>query len=323
MLTNLKEIDLTDCWNYELTLDFLNAIPSQLERITVPSWESIGYKPDTISQFGETLREVRIDDWGTSTLTALDLAQLSKDLPHLEHLAIHVLWNRESEEWPFDHLKAIAALPRLRSAELWFPLTCGRLPHLTYSAAHRTFCYLNDQNGGLQRLTLHSGIPTPNRVDPFSRDIDITPSWSMRNSVTFECEMAYDYDPHTEDGQKGRPSIWCKELSLEMNAKLRQLDQQVDRTMPNVITLDPAGVLLRAALDGPLDSAEWQAWRKEQLRLYGPLPGSVDEFAMEIEDYWERLNSPFSPKWLFRDLREYAKKKYPGTFGKSRGRRRR
>jgi hypothetical protein len=322
MLTNLREIDLTDYWNYKLAQEFLRAITSPLEQMILPSWESIGSKPEPISQFGGTLRELKIGGGGASAMTALDLAQLSMDLTRLEHLAIHLEWNRDKEDWPFGHLKAIAALPRLRSAELWFRLICGRPPHLTYSVAHRLFCYLNDHNSGLQRLTLHSGVPTPNRIDPFSSDVDVTPSWSMRNSVTFECEMAYDYDPHTEDGQRCKASIWCKELSVEMNAKLRQLEQETNRKQPNVITLDPAGVLLRAALDGPLDSAEWRAWRSEQLRLYGPLPGSADEFAKEIEDYWARLNSPFSPKLLFKELREYAKEKYPGAFGKSRGKKR-
>ncbi|CAI6082873.1 unnamed protein product [Clonostachys chloroleuca] len=134
--------------------------------------------------------------------------------------------------------------------------------------------------------------------------------------------MAYDHDPHTKDGQSCKASIWCKELSVEMNARLRQLDQKANRKKPNVKSLAPAGVLLRVALDGPLDSAEWRAWRREQLRLYGPLPGSVDEFAKEIEEYWARLNSPFSFKLFFKELCDYAKKTYPGAFGKSQGKKR-
>ncbi|CAG9973275.1 unnamed protein product [Clonostachys byssicola] len=318
MLTNLREIDLTYGWNYKLAREFLRAITSPLEQMILPCWESIGSRPELISQFGGTLRELKIGGGGASALMALDLAQLSKDLPHLEHLAIHIEWNREEEDWPFANLKAIAALPRLRSAELWFRLICGRPPYLTYSVAQRLLCYMNDHNGGFQRLTLHSGVPTPNRVDPFSPNVDVTPSWSMRNSVTFECEMAYDHDPYKEDGQRCKARIWCKELSVEMNAKLRQLDQKANRKQPNVKTLDPAGVLLRAALDGPLDSAEWRAWREEQLRLYGPLPGSVDEFAQEIEAYWARLNAPFSLKLLFKELCEYVREEYDGAFGKNR-----
>ncbi|RYP68515.1 hypothetical protein DL770_008427 [Monosporascus sp. CRB-9-2] len=265
-LTGLRELTLEHFSSVEA--DFLQEITSPLEILSISGWSRVDNKPNPINKHGATLRKLKIHrperGWRDDThsfLTAADLAQLSNGLPHLEELAIDIARDENANEWPYEALDAIARFPSLRTAELWFPLGFeppAPRPFLTVSSARHLFSYLRKRNVSIQRLILHSGAPVP-PVAFFASLISREPSWAMRNSVNFVCNMVYD-----GDAEERRLIVTCPDLSRDMNAQLSRLAKQADRDRIDPRELDADWLRLKAALDGPLTMDEWKAWQHEQ-----------------------------------------------------------
>ncbi|KAK7421103.1 hypothetical protein QQZ08_010107 [Neonectria magnoliae] len=198
-----------------------------------------------------------IDVWSkevrTAALaTASDLVHLSKSLPHLEHLALDITRDDETQEWLYAVLDAIAAFPCLRTVELWFPLDMkppAPSPPFTASSARHLFRYLRERNENMPRATLHSGSTLPPIKGCFESLIDLGPSWAMHNSVDFVCDIVYD-----SESPDGGLNVWCRDLSKHMNAQLYSLSQRAGRELLDPQKLDADGLHLRVALDGPLDA---------------------------------------------------------------------
>ncbi|RYO92307.1 hypothetical protein DL764_008149 [Monosporascus ibericus] len=182
------------------------------------------------------------------TMRALKKALLS--CPNLTRLPLLDIW------YPREGAKG------LRTAELWFPLGVeppAPRPFLTISSARHLFSYLRERNESIQRLILHSGAPVPPVASFFASLISREPSWAMRNSITFVCNMIYD-----GDAEERRLSVTCPDLSTDMNAQLSRLTQQADRDRINPRELHVDRLRLKTALDGPLTMDEWDTWQHEQ-----------------------------------------------------------
>ncbi|RYP16767.1 hypothetical protein DL767_010133 [Monosporascus sp. MG133] len=266
-LTGLRELTLEQFSSVEA--DFLDEVTSLLEILSISGWSRVDNNPNPINRHGATLRKLKIHQperwWRDDThvfLTAADLVQLSNGLPHLEELAIDIARDENANGWPYGALDAIAKFSSLRTAEVWFPLGIeppAPRPFLTISSARHLFSYLRERNESIQRLILHSGAPVPPVAFFFATLISREPSWAMRNSVTFVCDMVYD-----GDAEERRLSVTCPDLRTDMNAQLCRLAQQADRGRMDPRELDVDGLRLRAALDGPLTMDEWEAWQHEQ-----------------------------------------------------------
>ncbi|KAK7420224.1 hypothetical protein QQX98_002879 [Neonectria punicea] len=255
-LPRLRELVLENQVCAGIDADFLHQVSSPLQLISLSSWNRVDSMPELISRHGTTLRRLKIHEpergWdnGRHTFaTAPDLVHLSKSLPHLEHLVLDITRDDETQEWPYAALDAIAAFPRLRTVELWFPLGMkppAPAPLLTASSARHLFHYLRERNGNIQRVTLHSGAPLPPAKGFFESLLDLGPSWAMHNSVGFVCDMVHD-----GESPDSWLSAWCPDLSTHMNAQLPSLIQRAGRELPYPQKLDADGLRLRVALDGP------------------------------------------------------------------------
>ncbi|KAI4866633.1 hypothetical protein F4820DRAFT_243761 [Hypoxylon rubiginosum] len=262
-LVSLKEMVVADrCYAWDKTT-FLNEIPSTLELLSIPSWEHVGYKPDSIIRHGTQLRRLevhRAEHMPYHFVTDQDLVQLCDGLPRLEELAIDIARDENTNDWPYGALDAIARFPRLRTVELWFQLGYGRdpapTPFVTVSSASYLFGYLCKRSKSIQRLILHSGAPSSLiMTGPYTRD---KPFWAMQNSVTLVCNMAYE-----GNAKGGVLSVTCPNLSNELNRKLARLSRgEGDGII--LADLDVKELPLKTALDGPLTMAEWEDWQHQR-----------------------------------------------------------
>ncbi|KAF4995353.1 hypothetical protein FDECE_12845 [Fusarium decemcellulare] len=253
----------------------LDDITSPLEMLSLSTWKRVGKEPRRIIKFASTLRRLRIHDdesgWkydSHSFITAPDLIHLSTSLPNLQHLALDMERDKETQQWPYEMLDAIAAFPALRTVELWFAVGHGPpapQPLLTVSSARHLGDYLRARNDKIQRLTFHSGALDPGSGPrlrcPLGDDFYVPgPSWAKQNSVTFEYEMIYD----SEVPNHQRVNVICLDLSSAMNARLCQLAQGATRPQTDPGELGADEIRLIAALDGPLDKVKWNAWLNKQ-----------------------------------------------------------
>ncbi|KAM0418793.1 hypothetical protein ACHAPT_012303 [Fusarium lateritium] len=278
-------------------MEFLDGVVSPLETLSFMSWDRIGNDLGRVTKFAPTLRRLRVHEdesgWRYDPhrfITRSDLMLLSTSLPNLQHLALDMERDKEAQQWPYAALDAIAAFPSLETVELWFPLgyeSPAPTPLLTVSSASHLGGYLRDQNENIQRVTLHSGAPSPSWVHPSAHflgtDLYIPgPSWAKHNSVTFEYGMVYDGDVMN----RRRSSVTCLDLSSGMNRRLRQLAQGTNRQETDPEELNEDDIRLIAALDGPLDKPEWNAWfekqpeviahRAENKRIYDEIEAMYD-----------------------------------------------
>lgn len=273
-LTTLREVALDE--PSSIDMGFLDDLASPLEMLSFSSWKRVGNKPWRITKFGATLRQLRVHQnepcWGHDShafITNPDLIHLSTSLPHLEHLALDMERDQETQQWPYAALDTIAAFPSLHTVELWFALGRGPPapePTLTVRSARHLGDYLRQRNENIQRVILHSGAPRPytGRLERQVLGSDFyTPrhTWDQYNSVTFEYQMVYDAVAMNHR----RSSVICLDLSSDMNARLRRLAQgAATRQQINPEELDAAEIRLISALDGPLGKVEWDAWFNKQ-----------------------------------------------------------
>ncbi|KAM5369043.1 hypothetical protein ACJZ2D_009138 [Fusarium nematophilum] len=270
-LTMLRELALDEP-SYEMEL--LDEIASPLEMLSFSSWNRVGNEPNRITKFAATLQRLRVHEnepgWRHdqhSFITNPELIHLSTSLPNLQHLALDMERDKETQQWPYATLDAIAAFPSLRTVELWFPLgheSPAPTPLLTVSSARHLGDYLRERNENIQRVTLHSGAPSPFSGRPsnlLGMDFYVPgPSWAKQNSVSFEYEMVYD----GEVADRRRSSVICLDLSSDMNARLCQLAQGATRKQTDPRELSEDEIRLIAALEGPLNKAEWNTWFNKQ-----------------------------------------------------------
>ncbi|KAF4467860.1 hypothetical protein FALBO_5260 [Fusarium albosuccineum] len=292
-LTALRELALDEPSSIEMEL--LDDIASPLEILSFSSWKRVGNEPKRITKFAATLRQLRVHEnessWGYGShglITTPDLMHLSTRLPNLEHLALDMERDKETQQWPYAALDATAAFPSLHTVELWFALgdqSLASKPVLTISSAHHLGDYLRERNENIQRVTLHSGAPRPysGRTSrrPLGSDFYIPgPSWAQCNSVTFEYQMVYD----AEAMNLRRSRVICLDLGSGMNARLRHLAQgAVTRRQMNLGELNADEIRLIAALDGPLSKVEWDAWSNKQPEVIA-YRADMHREAMETED---------------------------------------
>lgn len=101
-LTNLRELVLEEQRGH-LEAGFADDITAPLELISLTGWHHINRKLESISRFGTTLRELKLhepesrwEDEDHAYITVTDLVYLSKSLPHLEHLRLDILRDKET-----------------------------------------------------------------------------------------------------------------------------------------------------------------------------------------------------------------------------------
>lgn len=294
-LINLREMVVSDrCYPWDKTV-FLNEVPSTLESLTIPSWDHVGYKPDSIIRHSTQLRKLevhRVDQLPYHFMTDQDLAQLCDGLPYLEELGIDIDRDENTNDWPYGALDAIARFPRLRTIELWFkgghPRDPAPTPFITVSSARRLFSYLRERSKSIRRLVLHSGAP-PSMVFTtiYTRD---KPYWAMQNSLTLVCNMVYE-----GNAKEGAVSVTCPSLSNELNKKLDRLSRgDGDRIV--LADLDVKELPLKTALDGPLTMAEWEDWRHQrwvrQRKAHREQTTTLGRFIIRPSRLvWEKLKS--------------------------------
>jgi hypothetical protein len=255
-LTHLREVLFSGSsayWQWE----FLEGIPSVLERLSIPSWGNINKRPGLITQYGSALRSLTIhtsrEPWPADSLvTDYDLVKLCDGIPHLEELVINLGRDKIGNNWPYTALDIIARkLLRLRSLELGFELggigAPYQIPHLTVYSARQLFRYIRQRNNNIQRLALYTG---------FEHQL---PHWASHNSISLVCDISV-FDGDATDGFI---KVTCSDLSSEMNAELRRLAVKDKEEKKTIWTKYPASMPLelRVALDGPLSDNEWTSWK--------------------------------------------------------------
>lgn len=256
---------------------FLDALPTgSLRRLSLATWSQVNDEAAPVIRHGDTLRELEIHRNIASndpiSNMEMQLEKLSVGLPQLERLKLDVDRDQAdgSSDWPYGTLDIIARFPRIQTITLWFPLRNGRTPALMGPAlnvftARELFCYLRKRNttNSLRRLELYSGRPGAPEPSLHRIYFGDEPSWGTQNSMSFVCE-----ETHTPGGNavadEDRVVVTCPHLRQELQTELVRLAniKREERVGLELFEMDVAKLAVKVALDGPLTTEEWLAWRR-------------------------------------------------------------
>ncbi|OIW34583.1 hypothetical protein CONLIGDRAFT_626615 [Coniochaeta ligniaria NRRL 30616] len=217
-------------------IHFFQTIPSMLDSIVVPNFESLSTAP--IVRHGSRLRNLELTCrlpclWSREGIVSnQDLMELRDGLPQLQQLTIYIATS--GNDWPYDSLEILSGFPRLHSAKLFFSLPAPKSkddtptpPYLTMASADSLFRYMREHSTAdppsLQRLHLCS-----NALDNDFRlaGVGSDPYLVEANSTSFICETSHG------DSRQTEVIVACTKLSEELNEKMRRIVREGETPSP-------------------------------------------------------------------------------------------
>lgn len=250
-------------------IHFFQVVPSMLDSIVVPNFESLTTAPIVRHSRLRSLKLICPIPCPVFEREGIagnqDLMELRDGLPQLQHLTIHIATS--GSDWPYDALDILAGFPRLQSAKLFFSLPTPKSaddvpppPYLTMASAESLFRYVREHSTAdpppLQRLHLCANpLGNDYRLAGVTNDERLIEA----NSASFVCEITHD------DSRRTEAVVACTKLSEELNEKMRRIVRQGETPSP----AEMAKVDFRVALEGPLSRSQLEVmWKTDP----GPVP---------------------------------------------------
>ena len=245
----LEEVTFEGEHNGKLAFDGVQKCPTKLRSLTMPCLDMTALV--NIPGLGTRLQRLSVHSYEDTTawksLESEDDTihdRLVELCPLLEMLEIDM---HRNGSWPYAKLQRLAAgLPYLRDLTVWFALGNSDKPtepKVTVQVVAEMFGFLKQHSRSLEKVTVHSGAPSPFGLGYPS----VEAFWPGSMEMTFICELAERDDERIA----GHFYITSKELS---SWRLRddQLHEHIARFTEGSQDNSWASGKLKVAIEGPV-----------------------------------------------------------------------